>query len=133
MGDPATALKTNGWLLTYERNSLADDQMRYNFLAVLARSAIDRTSLPSCQRTTKVVHLLDCNIFWAAFPPQRAGKMLALQGLMEGGSVTQQDAAGVFAAAATDPDSAPLGSLQALLRPLVARSFFQSAEKRQRV
>ena len=79
--------------MSYERGNQPTPQARYNFLAVLARSTIDPCSLPSSDRTTKVLQLLDCNIFWAAFPPQRAGKLVALQGLLEGAGVTQQEAA----------------------------------------
>ena len=135
--DPSSLLKAGGWLLTYHRGALESEVARYNFLAALALSAINGSCLPCCHRTTKVVQLLDCNLFWAEFPPERAGKMLALQGLLVGGGVTQQAAAAAFAAAGSDPDSGSLRSLQAVLRPLAAKHFMQmsceSVAKRQRM
>ena len=95
--------------------------MRYNFLVALALSVINSNCLPCCQQTTQAVQLLNCNLFWAEFPPTRAGKMLSLQGLLAGGGVTQQAAASAFAAAGTDSNSGSLWSLQVLLRPLAAQ------------
>lgn len=99
---------------------------------MLALSALNGNSLPSCQRTTQVVQLLDCNLFWAAFSP-KVGKRLALQGLMAGGGVTQQAAAAAFASAGIDVEAASLVELQAALRPLAAAHFAQQAAKPQRV
>lgn len=111
---------------------LPSRQAQYDFLAVQACSAIRLSSLPMCTRTTKVVQLLDCNIMWEAFPLQRLGKMLALQGLLQGGGVKREAAQAAFASAGADPDTAPLTSLQTLLRPMAAKHFFQAA-KRKRV
>lgn len=130
--DYASLLATDEWLLTWERGRLPSPQAQYDFLAVQACSAMRLSSLPMCPRTTKVVQLLDCNIMWAAFPVKQLAKMLALQGLLQGGGVTREAAQAAFAAAGADPDSAPLTSLQTLLRPMAAQHFFQAA-KRKRV
>ena len=71
-------------------------------------SAINGSCLPCCHRTTKVVQLLNCNLFWAEFPPKQAGKMLALQCLLVGDGVTQQ-AAAVAEGNPTAKEAAPQG------------------------
>lgn len=137
----ASLLAEDGWLLTWDSKALASQQEHYNYLAVQACSNMRLSSVPSCPRTTKKVQLLDCNILWAAYPLQQVCKLLALQGLLlAGGGVTREEAQAAFGAAGADPDTAPLSSLQTVLRPLAAKHFFphavppvSPAAKRQRV
>lgn len=124
--DPESLLHAEGFMLTYQRATLGSADDQYNFFAVLALSALNGNSLPSCQRTTKVVQLLDCNLFWAAFSPS-AGKRLVLQALLAAGGVTQQRAAAAFAQDGIDVEAASLSELRDALRPMAAVHFVRAS------